>query len=39
MNEEKEEHEKEGYKKVAHMEEVGKKFDRWYDLIWMQKKI
>ncbi|MCR5103521.1 MAG: GNAT family N-acetyltransferase [Eubacterium sp.] len=32
-------HEKEGYKKVAHMEEVGKKFDRWYDLIWMQKKI
>lgn len=32
-------HEKEDYKKVAHMEEVGKKFDRWYDLIWMQKKI
>ena len=32
-------HEKEGYKKVAHMEEVGKKFNRWYDLIWMQKKI
>lgn len=32
-------HEKEGYKKVARMESVGKKFDRWYDLIWMQKKI
>ena len=32
-------HEKEGYKKVAHMEAVGKKFDRWYDLIWMQKRI
>ncbi len=28
-----------GYKKVAHMESVGKKFDRWYDLIWMQKKL
>ena len=32
-------HTKEGYKKVAQMESVGKKFDRWYDLIWMQKKI
>ena len=28
-----------GYKKVAHMEAVGKKFGRWYDLIWMQKRI
>ena len=32
-------HLKEGYKKVAHMETVGKKFDRWYDLIWLQKKV
>lgn len=32
-------HTKEGYKKVAQMESVGKKFDRWYDLIWMQKRI
>ena len=32
-------HTEQGYKKVAHMETVGKKFDRWYDLIWMQKKI
>lgn len=32
-------HTKEGYKKVAQMESVGKKFDRWYDLVWMQKKI
>lgn len=32
-------HLKMGYKKVALMEGVGKKFDRWYDLIWMQKKI
>ena len=30
-------HTKEGYVKVAHMKAVGKKFDRWYDLIWMQK--
>ncbi len=32
-------HMKEGYEKVAHMKTVGKKFDRWYDLLWMQKKI
>ncbi len=32
-------HTKEGYKKVARLESVGKKFDRWYDLVWMQKKI
>ena len=30
-------HTREGYTKVAHMKAVGKKFDRWYDLIWMQK--
>lgn len=32
-------HMKEGYEKVAHMKGVGKKFDRWYDLLWMQKKL
>ncbi len=32
-------HMREGYEKVAHMKTVGKKFDRWYDLLWMQKKI
>ena len=32
-------HKKEGYYEVAHMDAVGRKFDRWYDLIWMQKKI
>lgn len=32
-------HQKEGYEKVAHMKTVGKKFNRWYDLLWMQKKI
>lgn len=32
-------HSKMGYTKVAHMESIGKKFNRWYDLLWMQKKI
>ena len=32
-------HKKEGYYEVARMDAVGKKFDRWYDLVWMQKKI
>ena len=28
-----------GYEKVAQLKAIGKKFDRWYDLLWMQKKI
>ncbi|MBP5185604.1 MAG: N-acetyltransferase [Clostridiales bacterium] len=28
-----------GYEKVAHMKDIGKKFDCWYDLLWLQKKI
>ncbi len=32
-------HGKSGYTEVAHMIKVGKKFDRWYDIIWMQKVI
>ncbi len=32
-------HTKMGYEKVAHMKAVGKKFDHWYDLIWLQKKL
>ena len=32
-------HLKEGYTQVARMKEIGKKFDRWYDLLWLQKKI
>ena len=32
-------HSKMGFTKVAHMESIGKKFDRWYDLLWMQKKL
>ena len=31
-------HLKMGYSPVARMKSVGKKFDRWYDLLWMQKK-
>ena len=30
-------HKKKDYVEVAHMRNVGKKFDRWYDLKWMQK--
>ena len=32
-------HTKMGYANVAHIKEVGKKFDRWYDLLWFQKVI
>ncbi|MBO4864852.1 MAG: N-acetyltransferase [Eubacterium sp.] len=28
-----------GFDKVAHMRSIGIKFDRWYDLLWMQKKL
>ena len=32
-------HKCKGYEKVAHMKGVGRKFDRWYDLLWLQKKL
>lgn len=32
-------HTKMGYEEVAHMKAIGKKFDHWYDLIWLQKKL
>ena len=32
-------HLKKGYTQVARMRGIGKKFGRWYDLLWMQKKI
>ncbi len=32
-------HEQLGYKKVAHFHLCGKKFGRWYDMIWMEKLI
>ncbi|MCR4787185.1 MAG: GNAT family N-acetyltransferase [Lachnospiraceae bacterium] len=32
-------HLREGYSEVALMRSVGKKFDRWYDLKWYQKRL
>ena len=32
-------HIREGYTKVAHMKSIGFKFNRWYDLLWLQKRI
>ena len=32
-------HEQLGYRKVAHFHLCGKKFARWYDMIWMEKII
>ena len=32
-------HTRMGYFKAAQLISVGKKFDRWYDLLWMQKRI
>lgn len=32
-------HEKHGFRKVAHFEKVGYKFDRWWDVVWYQKDI
>lgn len=32
-------HERLGYKKVAHFTQCGYKFDRWYDMIWMEKML
>ena len=32
-------HLNQGYSEVAHMKGIGKKFERWYDLKWFQKKI
>ncbi len=32
-------HEKMGYTKVAHFPKCGYKFNRWYDMIWMEKHI
>ena len=32
-------HKRMGYEKVARMKGIGRKFDRWYDLLWLQKKL
>ncbi len=30
-------HEKMGFKEVAHLHRCGQKFDRWFDIVWMEK--
>ena len=32
-------HRQAGFSEVAHMKSIGRKFDRWYDLVWLQKKL
>lgn len=32
-------HSRLGYKQVAHFHQCGRKFGRWYDMIWMEKMI
>lgn len=32
-------HKKRGFRKVAHFEKVGYKFERWWDVVWYQKDI
>ena len=32
-------HDKLGYKKIGHFHECGYKFNRWYDMVWMEKLI
>ena len=32
-------HKRAGFSEVAHMKSIGRKFDKWYDLVWLQKKL
>lgn len=32
-------HERMDYRQVAHFHQCGRKFDRWYDIVWMEKFI
>lgn len=32
-------HEKRGYVQVAHFPKIGYKFNKWHDIVWMQKTI
>ncbi|MGT2950190.1 GNAT family N-acetyltransferase [Streptococcus cuniculi] len=32
-------HEKRGYEQVAHFKKVGYKFDKWHDIVWLQKSL
>ncbi|GGE28643.1 GNAT family N-acetyltransferase [Streptococcus himalayensis] len=32
-------HKKRGYEQVAHFKKVGYKFDKWHDIVWLQKSL
>lgn len=32
-------HSKRGYQKVAHFDRIGYKFDKWHDIVWLQKRL
>ncbi|EHJ52035.1 GNAT family N-acetyltransferase [Streptococcus macacae] len=32
-------HKKRGYDQVAHFKKIGYKFDKWYDIVWLQKRL
>ena len=32
-------HTKRGYKQVAHFPKIGYKFERWHDIVWLQKSL
>ena len=32
-------HRKRGYKQVAHFPKIGYKFERWHDIVWLQKSL
>ena len=32
-------HRKRGYQQVAHFPKIGYKFNRWYDIVWLQKSL
>ena len=32
-------HAKRGYQQVAHFPKIGYKFERWYDIVWLQKSL
>ena len=32
-------HRKRGYQQVAHFPKIGYKFNRWHDIVWLQKSL
>ena len=32
-------HRKRGYQQVAHFPKIGYKFERWHDIVWLQKSL